>query len=72
MWVKKIDENFDVTMGAYDGAEICEKDIGLYRDDGLAVFSNVSVLQSRCNIEPQRRNVSTVPQTKRPNYVHPQ
>ena len=45
---------FDVTMGSYDGAEICElvgifalshlperydrKSIGLYRDDGLAVF----------------------------------
>ena len=45
-------------MGAYDGAEICEligtymlsligehydkKDIGLYRDDGLAVFKNAS------------------------------
>ena len=61
-WVKKIDENFDVTMGAYDGAEICElvgiyllsflsenhnkKDIGLYRDDGLAAFRNVSGPQS--------------------------
>ena len=49
---------FDVTMGAYDGAEICELigtyllskitqrydkgDIGLYRDDGLAVFKNAS------------------------------
>ena len=45
-------------MGAYDGAEICElvgiyiqaqlserfdkKDFGLYRDDGLAVFRNIS------------------------------
>ena len=45
-------------MGAYDGAEVCElvgnyllyelsklyekKDIGLYRDDGLAVFKNKS------------------------------
>ena len=43
-------------MGAYDGAEVCvlvgsfllyqlsnkynKKDIGLYRDDGLAVFKN--------------------------------
>ena len=47
-----------VTMGAYDGAEICEligifmlsllgtkygsKNIGLYRDDGLSIFRNVS------------------------------
>ena len=49
---------FDETMGAFDGAEVCEavgnfllyqlsknynkKDIGLYRDDGLAIFKNVS------------------------------
>ena len=53
-WIKKSgNNNFDVTMGAYDGAEVCElvglyllsklqkyfpkEDIGLYRDDGLAV-----------------------------------
>ena len=57
-WVKKTNESFDVTMGAYDGAEICEliglyllsiisnsynkDDIGLYRDDGLSVFQNIS------------------------------
>ncbi len=57
-WIKKEGGTFDVTMGAYDGAEVCElvgafilhqlgskynrKDIGLYRDDGLAVFKNVS------------------------------
>ena len=57
-WVKKEDEKFDVTMGAHDGAEVCElvgiylqsllserftkEDFGLYRDDGLAVFRNVS------------------------------
>ena len=43
-------------MGAYDGAEICElvgtyllfligkkyKNVGLYQDDGLAVFKNTS------------------------------
>ena len=49
---------FDVTMGAYDGAEVFElvglfmlnkvsekynkKAVGLYRDDGLAVFKNIS------------------------------
>ena len=53
-WVKKEGGQFDVTMGSYDGAEICElvglyllhllsdkfaKDrIGLYRDDGLAAL----------------------------------
>ena len=61
-WVKKGNELFDVTMGAYDGAEVCElvgcfilsiiaskynkEDIGLYRDDGLAVFKNISGPQS--------------------------
>ena len=48
-------------MGASDGAEVCEligifllnllrrqydtKNIGLYRDDGISVFKNCSVLQ---------------------------
>ena len=57
-WLKKEDDNFDVTMGAYDGAEMCEligiymlnligkkydsNNIGLYKDDGLAVFRNLS------------------------------
>ena len=57
-WVKKESNLFYVTMGAFDGAEICElvgtfilheitkkynkENIGLYRDDGLAVFKNVS------------------------------
>ena len=55
----KIFTLFDVTMEAYDGAEVCElvgnyllnnnksklyekKDIGLYRDGGVAVFNNKS------------------------------
>ena len=49
---------FDVTMGSYDGAEICElvglfilnhlgkkfgkKNIGLYKDDGLAIIKSRS------------------------------
>jgi len=61
-WMKKGGKLFDVTMGAFDGAEVCElvgcfllskitqkynkKDIGLYRDDGLAVFKNTSGPQS--------------------------
>ena len=50
-WTKKGDSEFDVTMGSFDGAEICElvglyllsllqdlgMDVGLYRDDGMAV-----------------------------------
>ena len=51
-WQKKGPTTFDVTMGSYDGAETCElvgsfllsqlqkklgQNIGLYRDDGLAI-----------------------------------
>ena len=56
-WKKKDSNNcFDVTMGSFDGAEICEligiyiqsilakiisrNDMGLYRDDGLIVLKN--------------------------------
>jgi predicted GIY-YIG superfamily endonuclease len=57
-WMKKGGDLFDVTMGAFDGAEICElvgiymlqkisihyniANVGLYRDDGLAAFKNTS------------------------------
>ena len=55
-WKKKDSEGcFDVTMGRYDGAEICgiyilshlstitdKNDCGLYRDDGLLVLHNVN------------------------------
>ena len=53
-WIKKSGESFDVTMGSFDGAEVCQlvglfllqklekiipkQDVGLYRDDGLAVL----------------------------------
>ena len=58
VWVKKDNPDFDVTMGSYDGAEVCElvglcllnlltnefrkHNIGLYRDDGLSCFQNIS------------------------------
>ena len=58
LWIKKKGGLFNVTMGAFDGAEVCEavgnfllyqfskkynkKDIGLNKDDGLAKFKNVS------------------------------
>ena len=62
-WIKKDNNNmFDVTMGSFDGAEVCElvgllilndicnkygKDnIGLYRDDGLAIFKNTTGTQA--------------------------
>ena len=58
-WKKKeTDRCFDVAMGSYDGAEICELvgiyiltrlariikryDCGLYRDDGLLILRNVN------------------------------
>ena len=58
-WVKKDgNEDFDVPMGCYNGAEIFElvgsfilnqlgsvidkNDIGLYRDDGLGIFRGTS------------------------------
>ena len=57
----KKDALFDVTMGTYDGAEVCDlvgtflsdkisekydkNSVGLYRDDGLSVFKNKSGTQ---------------------------
>ena len=58
-WVKKDgNEDFDIPVGCYDGAEICElvgiyiqsklcqlinkKDSGLYRDDELGILRNTS------------------------------
>ena len=57
-WIKKSgEENFDVPIGCYDGAEVCElvgryilnklknvtnkENIGLYRDDGLGISQNI-------------------------------
>ena len=58
VWIKRNGGLFDVTMGAYDGAEVCElvgtyllnligqkwdkNEVGLYRDDGLAISKNRS------------------------------
>ena len=58
-WIKKsTGENFDISMGSFQGAEVCElvglylldrvtqvlgkSNVGLYRDDGLAVLYNAS------------------------------
>ena len=57
-WTKKNGNLFDVTMGSYDEAEICElvglyllhelnktiknQHLGLYRDDGLAIINSKS------------------------------
>ena len=58
-WQKKNTNLFEVAMGAYDGAEVCEivglfllsdlgnkfdkNSFGLYRDDGVALFKNINV-----------------------------
>ena len=61
IWIKKSashDKPFDVAMGSFDGAEICElvglfilsiltkrfgkNCIGIYRDDGLAIIPNAN------------------------------
>ena len=55
-WVKKGESTFDISMRAYDGAEVCEligifmllllskhinkNHIGLYRDDDLAILEH--------------------------------
>ena len=57
-WTKENGNLFDVMMGSYDGAEICElvglyllhelnktiknQHLGLYRDDGLAIINSKS------------------------------
>ena len=59
--VEKGNSNFDITIGSFDGAEVCElvglylpnilkkefcgKNIGLYRDDGLSCFEYKSGLE---------------------------
>ena len=64
-WMKKEGSGlFDVAMGSYDSAEVCELvgmfapsqlpkrydrcDIGLHRDDGLAVFRGMSGSMAEC------------------------
>ena len=65
LWVKKTgNEEFDVPMGCFDGAEICElvgifnlnllkstirkENVGLYCDDGLGVLQNLSGPETEC------------------------
>ena len=64
-WKKKdADTKFDVTMGSYDGADLCEligiyiqslltnilskDDMGLYREDGLFVLRKTNSKQIKC------------------------
>ena len=72
-WFKKTgEENFDVSMGYYDGAEVCElvgtyilnklknitnkENIGLYRDDGLGKFQNMP----KTEIERKKKQIVKV------------
>ena len=72
-WGKKLrNENFDVPMDCYYGAELCElvgsfilnkltstvgkSDIGLSRDDGLEIFYNVS----KPELERKKKNIVKV------------
>ena len=57
-WIKQSSGSFDVTMGSYDGAEVCELvglyllnqiqqsfpqiNCGIYRDDGLGTYETMS------------------------------
>ena len=69
-WVKRTNPDFDVTMGAYDGAEVCELvglfllskiksefkylNFGLYRDDGLGLVRKLSGPQT----EKMRKDIT--------------
>ena len=70
---KKIESCFDVTMGSYEGVEICElagiytptrlaaiikkSDCGLYRDDGLVILRNVNGQQVDYPRKKQHQNI---------------
>ena len=70
-WQKKGDTTFDVTMGSYDDAEICELvgsfllsqlqniNIGLYRDDGLAI-SNATPTDTEIQKTPRRKYAASL------------
>ena len=72
-WVKKNgNEDFDIPLGCYDGAEICElvgiyiqiklcklmnkRDFRLYRDDGLGILRNTC----RPEADRKRKNIRKV------------
>ena len=66
-WMKKGSGLFDIAMGAFDGAEVCElvgnlllhklpgkckrKNLALYRVDGLAIFNNANGPDSEKNFK---------------------
>ena len=72
-WMKKESNLFDVSMGAYDVAEMCElvgifllnllgrqydmKNIGLYRDNGLSIFKDCGGPQMEKKVETSTKNI---------------
>ena len=94
-WAKRDNDNdFDVPMGSFDGAEVCEligtyilstiieekicdiSDIGLYRDDGLAVFRKESGPQMERKtkkiiqkFKENKLNITTEPTTTVVQYL---
>ncbi len=83
-WCKRDQSNFDVTMGSYDGAETCDLvglfilsklqhldiNVGLYRDDGLAVCSKTpkqvdSIKKEICKIFGQYNLKITIDANKK-------
>ena len=94
-WSKRDNEDdFNVPMGSFDGAEICEligtyilstiiedkicdiSDIGLYRDDGLAVFRKESGPQMQRKtkkiiqkFKENKLNITTEPTTTSVQYL---
>ena len=81
IWVKKGNSSFDVTMGSFDGAEICEivglylldklsnllgkENVGLHRDDGLAAINSCSGPV----LDTTRKTSS--PYSRRKDYISP-
>ena len=76
VWIKrKVDPNFDVPMGSFDCAGICElvgmcnldilgkkygkEKVGLYRDNSLDCFKNIGVPQAE---KIRKDNVKTIKQ----------
>ena len=72
-WMKKESNLFDVSMGAYDVAEMCEllgifllnllgrqydvKNISLYRDNGLSIFKDCGGPQMEKKVETSTKNI---------------
>jgi len=78
-WTKRGNNNFDVTMSSFDGAETCELvglyllsqlneldiNLGLYRDDGLAVCN-----KSARRTEIIKKEICKIFQEKQPKLQH--